>query len=109
VVREYNNIQDLIQDDERSLFAEHLATLDRTIGPGMSRHDWRSTTIEYFVSASRAECENRQKLIAEFQQTKGDINAEIDKISATTLTQIQKRLYELPLFINIQEGELRKY
>jgi hypothetical protein len=49
----------------------------------------------------RQECENRHKLITTFQQTKGDINAEIEKISNTTLTQIQKRLYELPLFINV--------
>ena len=49
VVREFNNIQDLIQDDERDLFAEHLATLDRHIGPGILKHDWRSSSIEFFV------------------------------------------------------------
>jgi dynein heavy chain len=42
IVRDYNSIQDLIQEDERDLFAEHLQKLDGNGGilPGFGRFTW---------------------------------------------------------------------
>jgi len=40
IVRDYNNIIATINDKERSLFKEHLDILDRTIEPGIRRHNW---------------------------------------------------------------------
>ena len=37
------------------------------------------------------------------------MNAEIDKINDTVLTNITKKLYDLNLFVNLQEQELRKH
>ena len=42
VVRDYNQIIDFMDDNERNLFAEHLAATDKVIQPGISRFKWSS-------------------------------------------------------------------
>ena len=108
VVREYNNIQDLIADNERDLFQEHLAKLDNAIQPGILRYDWKSN-VDLFVEFCRKECFNVFNKIKVFQQRKGEINEVIEGISNTYLTSISKKLYDLNTFINTQENELRKH
>jgi Dynein heavy chain, N-terminal region 1 len=42
IVRDYNNIKHTINEKEQSLFSEHLGILERTIEPGIRRHNWGS-------------------------------------------------------------------
>jgi dynein heavy chain len=42
VVREYNQIIDFMDENERNLFAEHLQATDKVIQPGISRFKWSS-------------------------------------------------------------------
>jgi dynein heavy chain len=57
IVRDYNNIIHIINEKERYLFKEHLDTLDRTIEPGIRRHNWGSSA-DSFVYACRKECQD---------------------------------------------------
>ena len=50
VVRDYNQIIDFMDDNEKNLFAEHLAATDKIIQPGISRFKWSSrSNIESFL------------------------------------------------------------
>ena len=40
IVRDYNNIIHIINDKEKALFKEHLEQLDKTIYPGLHKHNW---------------------------------------------------------------------
>ena len=99
VVREYNNIQDQIAADERDLFMEHLQKLDHVIQPGIQRYDWKYN-VDHFVSYCNKECQSVFNKIKTFQQRKGEMHAEIDKINDTVLTNISKKLYDLNYFVN---------
>ena len=57
IVRDYNTIIHTINDKEKSLFKEHLDILDRTIEPGIRRHNWGSQA-DNFVYACRKECQD---------------------------------------------------
>jgi dynein heavy chain len=98
IVRDYNNIIVTIDEKERSLFKEHLDMLDRTIDPGIKRHNWGSNA-DNFVYACRKECQDVFLNVKKFQNNNMKINQEYEKISRTTLTNVQKKLYILTDFI----------
>ena len=98
IVRDYNNIILTINDKEKSLFKEHLDILDRTIEPGIRRHHW-GAPADNFVYACRKECQDVFLNVKKFQNNVMKINMEFEKISQTTLTNTQKKLYILTEFI----------
>jgi len=106
IVRDYNNIIHTINDKEKSLFKEHLDYLDRTIEPGIRRHNWGSQA-DNFVYACRKECQDVFFYVKKFQNNVMKINNEFEKISTTLLTNVQKRLYILSEFIRQQEDTLK--
>ena len=56
IVRDYNMIIETISDSrERALFREHLDILDKTIEPGIRRHNW-GANADMFVYNCRKEC-----------------------------------------------------
>jgi dynein heavy chain len=65
VVREYNNIQDVIHESERDLFSEHLFTLDKYMAKGLFNYNWEMN-VDGFVGTSIMECRTRFKLISQF-------------------------------------------
>jgi hypothetical protein len=88
---------------------EHLEKLDGHIQPGIVKYDWKSGGCDPFVEFCCKECNSVYAKIKIFQQRKGEIDAEIDKISNNNLTEIFKKLYDINTFINTQEVTLRKY
>lgn len=98
IVRDYNNIKYMINPDEASLFSEHLQYLEKTIDPGIKRHNWGSS-IDNFVYNCRRECQDVFSNVQMFQNNKQKIQDEFDKISSTCITNIQKTIYLLPTFI----------
>jgi hypothetical protein len=88
---------------------EHLEKLDGHIQPGIVKYDWKSGGCDPFVEFCCKECNSVYAKIKIFQQRKGEIDAEIDKISNNQLTEIFKKLYDLNTFINTQEVALRRY
>jgi len=106
IVRDYNTIIHTINDKERSLFKEHLDILDRTIEPGIRRHHW-GAPADSFVYNCRKECQDVFLNVKKFQNNVMKISMEFEKISSTTLTNIQKKLYMLSEFIRQQEETLK--
>lgn len=66
IVRDYNNIKFMINDQEASLFNEHLMGLEKTIEPGIRRHNWGSS-IDNFVYNCRRECQDVFINVQKFQ------------------------------------------
>jgi hypothetical protein len=87
IVRDYNNIKHTINEKEQSLFSEHLGILERTIEPGIRRHNWGSQA-DNFVLACRGECLNVYLNVKTFQNNVQKINSEFEKIATTTLTNV---------------------
>ena len=106
IFRDYNTIIHTINDKEKSLFKEHLDILDRTIEPGIRRHNWGSQA-DNFVYACRKECQDVFLNVKKFQNNVMKIHNEFEKISTTTLTNVQKKLYLLSEFIRQQEDTLK--
>jgi len=53
VVRDYNQIIDFMDENERKLFTEHLAATDKVIQPGISRFKWSSkSNVDSFLGRS---------------------------------------------------------
>jgi len=98
IVRDYNTIIHTINKEERYLFREHLDILDRTIEPGIRRHHW-GAPADNFVYACRKECQDVFLNVKKFQNNVMKISSEFEKISTTTLTNVQKKLYLLSEFI----------
>lgn len=92
IVRDYNNIQYMINDDEAALFYENLTYLEKTIEPGIRRHNWGSS-VDNFVYQCRRECLQVQTNVQEFQNNQQQIKDEFEKISSTCITNIQKTIY----------------
>ena len=70
VVREYNQIIDFMDENERNLFAEHLQATDKVIQPGINRYKWSSkTNVDSFLGRScRGSCHDLYNKLKEFKQ-----------------------------------------
>lgn len=106
IVRDYNNIMNLINEAERSLFKEHMFELDKIINRGINQYTW-NMDVGGFSSSCRNNCELTLKKIKIFQSRQGEINMEMEKIQTTILTQIKKTLYDLHDFMDQQSKELK--
>ena len=98
IVRDYNNIKLTITELEAPLFKEHMEQLDKIIEPGIVRHNWVQN-VDNFVWNCRKECMDVLSKVKKFQNNYNKINIEFDKISSSTLTNIQKKLYLLNDFL----------
>jgi len=105
IVRDYNTIIYTVNEEEKSLFKEHLDILDRTIDPGIRRHNWGSQA-DNFVYACRGECRDVFLNVKKFQSNVAKVQQEFEKISTTTLTNVQKKLYLLSEFTRQQAETL---
>ena len=98
IVRDYNNIKFMINQDEADLFSDHLQTLEKQIDPGIKRHNW-SSSIDNFVYNCRRECQGVFSNVQMFQNNQKKILDEFERISSTCITNIQKTIYLLTAFI----------
>lgn len=98
IVRDYNNIKFTINDQEAALFSDHLQYLEKTIEPGIRRHNWGSS-VDNFVYNCRRECLAVYSNVKKFQNNQQKILDEFEKISSTCITNIQKTIYLLPAFV----------
>mmetsp|Transcript_11736 Transcript_11736/g.8173 ORF Transcript_11736/g.8173 Transcript_11736/m.8173 type:complete len:141 (-) Transcript_11736:11379-11801(-) len=107
IVRDYNLIMHSIGDEEKALFKEHLAELDKHIKPGVERHNWNSPADKFTI-----ECRNKARgilqMVKQFQYHKLEIKDQFELISSTILTNIEKKLYKLSEFVHQQKASLRK-
>ena len=55
VVRDYNQIIEMLSPDERSLFKERIRFLDKKVQPGMTKLTWnaKNNNSDYFVADCR--------------------------------------------------------
>ena len=105
IVRDYNHIMNLIDEKEQKLFAEHLAQLDSKVLDGIRKLKWVNNA-DAFVHVCRGSCRDTLRKIKAFQQNDSQIRNEYDRLSATVLTNVVKRLYKLDEFNDIQAKEL---
>jgi dynein heavy chain len=106
IVRDYNNIIQLINKREQNLFATQLLILDAVVDGGIKRYNWMSSA-DSFVIQSRNECQNTFDKIDQFKTSYSKITDEFEKVSTTVLTKIQKHLYSLEGFMEAQQKELK--
>ena len=99
IVRDYNTIILTINDKEKSLFQEHLSSLDKQIEPGIKKYNWDKSD-DKFVIGCRRECLDVFKRVKMFQKNQMKINDEFDRISSTQYTTIEKKPYDLHGFIS---------
>ena len=79
IVRDYNNIIKLINKNEKELFREHLAGLDKVIKPGIDKLTW-SAQADVFMNTCRRECNFVFKKIKMYQEKYGQVEDEFQKI-----------------------------
>jgi dynein heavy chain len=87
IVRDYNNIKFMINSDEQALFSDHLQYLEKTIDPGIKRHNWGSS-IDNFVYNCRRECQDVFANVQMFQNNQQKIQDEFERISSSCITGI---------------------
>ena len=110
VVREYNEILEVLEKDERKLFQEHIRRLDRRISPGFSKLNWTARDVtDWFVKESRRHCQDLMKIVSKFQEIKASISSKIKGISRSLLLDLQKnRVYTAEEFGEAQKQHLAK-
>ncbi len=89
VVRDYNNIIQLVSPREKQLFNDHLSSLDKFIEPGIRRFNWL-TQADAFVNQCRNNCLENYKKINDFQIRSTRVTDQFQIISSTILTKIKK-------------------
>jgi dynein heavy chain len=87
IVRDYNNIMQLINKREANLFSNQLDILDAVINGGIKRCNWMSSA-DTFVIQSRNECQNTFDKIDQFKTSYSKITDEFERVSNTVLTKI---------------------
>ncbi|KAJ1537343.1 Dynein heavy chain 2, axonemal, partial [Nowakowskiella sp. JEL0078] len=106
VVRDYNNIVEILSPDETLLFKERIKFLDRKINPGLTKLTWASKGItDYFVKECRRHSHEVQKTVSDFIESNIKIQQSCKTISETLLWHIEsKKIYELSEFEASQDS-----
>jgi len=92
VVRDYNQIMTALLPEERRLFNHHIRTLDRKIGPGLSKFNWTSDGIkEFFVRDSCKECAKVYDWVKQFKRNNTEILQVCKKLSDLHMIKIEKK------------------
>ncbi|CAE8674019.1 unnamed protein product, partial [Polarella glacialis] len=107
VVRDYNQIMTALSPEERRLFNHHIRTLDRKIGPGLTKYNWTSDGIkEFFVRDSCKECAKVYDWCKQFKKNNNEIIQVCKKISEMHLIKIEKKVvHRDEEFRDIQERQ----
>ena len=106
VVREYNQIIDFMDENERNLFAEHLQATDKIIQPGISRFKWSSkSNVDSFLNRScRNSCQDLYNKLKAFKGNTEKIEGKCQEIASKLfLTINKKRSYLITEFEEEQE------
>lgn len=93
VVREYNQIIDFMDDNERKLFAEHLQAANRIIQPGITRFKWSSkANVDSFLSRTcRGICSDLYNKLKEFKANTDRIDQKCQEIASKLFLKINKK------------------
>jgi dynein heavy chain len=98
VVREYNQIIDFMDDNERNLFAEHLQATDKIIQPGITRFKWSSkSNVDSFLGRTcRGVCSDLYNKLKEFKANTEKIEQKCQEIASKIFLKInKKKSYEI--------------
>jgi dynein heavy chain len=91
VVRAYNGIVQLINQEERRLFGDHLRKLNRHLNQGLQKLTWQSKQfIDMFVRDCCHACSELQTVIKEYQDCKLGIDSCCKSLSMVSLIRINK-------------------
>ena len=91
-MRDYNQIMSALLPEERRLFNHHIRTLDRKIGPGLTKFTWTSDGIkEFFVRDSCKECAKVYDWVKQFKRNNTEILQVCKKLSELHMIKIEKK------------------
>jgi dynein heavy chain len=104
VVRDYNEIMEQLDPDEKNLFQEHIKRLDKRVNAGLLRFTWASKgVIEWYVKDCRKQCNQACNIVLDFKKFKLQIQKCIKRLSTLKVIDIKKNyLYEAGVFVNTQ-------
>lgn len=93
VVRDYNKILEALDMEERKLFHDRIAYLDRRITPGVTKLNWTSSKIQldFFVKEARKYCKEVEATVDAYKHANDRIDANCKCIAETLLINIQKK------------------
>ncbi|CAD7941177.1 unnamed protein product [Amoebophrya sp. A25] len=93
VVREYNSIILALAPEERRLFAHHIKSMDRKIGPGIQKYTWTSHGVkEFFVRDALKECNKCSDFVSQYKDNIGRIRQVTrNKFASATLILIERK------------------
>ena len=97
VVRDYNQILDALDPQERRLFADRIHYLDRRISPGVHKLNWVSSKnhLDYFVREARKYCKEVETTVMNYKDANRRIEENCRLVSETLLIAVEKKhIYE---------------
>eukprot|EP00435_Cladocopium_sp_Y103_P044242 s634_g12.t1 len=102
VVRDYNQIMSALLPEERRLFNHLIRTLDRKIGPGLTKFNWTSDGIKEFF-----ECAKVYEWVKQFKRNNTEILGVCKKLSELHMIKIEKKtVHRDDEFRDVQEAIL---
>ena len=107
VVRDYNNILNSLDAQERKLFADRIRYLEKRIAPGVHKLNWVSTKshLDYYVREARKYCKEVENLVLDYKAANERIHSSCQTISETQLVNItKKRVYMISEFQEVQRA-----
>ena len=105
-IRDYNLILDSMSPFEKSLFKEHLDTINSSKNRGLKILKWSSKgTLDSFVKDCRSKCAAIFSKLLKFKQSKREIEDKCREISQTLkfITFDSRKVYELHEFEQRQQ------
>ncbi|KAI9141400.1 dynein heavy chain and region D6 of dynein motor-domain-containing protein [Paraphysoderma sedebokerense] len=100
LIRDYNNILEMLTPEQLLLFKERIRSLDRKINPGLTTLTWASKGIaDYYVRECRKHAQELHQTIIGFLESNADIQKLCVLISETLLWLLEpKKIYTLEEF-----------
>ena len=93
VVRDYNKILQALDSEERKLFSERIAYLDKRVLPGVTKLNWLSgkQMIEFFVKEARKSCREVESWVNDYKAGNERVAAACKAVSESMLVSIKKK------------------
>lgn len=90
---EPNNGVDAVVGEERKLFSERIAYLDKRVLPGVTKLNWLSgkQMIEFFVKEARKSCREVEGWVNEYKAANEKIAGACKAVSESMLVSIKKK------------------
>ena len=99
MAHDYNRILSALEPWERKVFADKLKSLDRKVGPAVTRITWTNKGIVDFCRDARKHCTGSQGLVDDFKTHTSNIARCCREMSNLALVHIEyKKLYEAAEF-----------